>query len=81
MAIIEYMPSLASQLGENSAIIDFEQLKCLHQIRVPGVAFFDDKLGQMSVDWLYDCVFTVREVCILFLPLVAESCSVTKFAR
>ena len=43
LAIIDYIPLLASQLGAQ---------------------FFEEKLREMCIKWLQDCVFTIRESAI-----------------
>lgn len=51
LAIIEYIPLLASQLG---------------------ITFFDEKLGNLCMTWLGDCVFSVREAATINLRKLTE---------
>lgn len=51
LAIIEYIPLLASQLG---------------------VAFFDEKLGNLCMSWLGDCVFSIRDAATTNLRKLTE---------
>ena len=51
LAIIEYIPLLASQLG---------------------VPFFEEKLRAMCIEWLHDCVYTIRESAIQNLKKILE---------
>jgi len=51
LAIIEYIPLLAKQLG---------------------VDFFDEKLGNLCMSWLGDCVYSIREAATLNLKKLAE---------
>jgi len=51
LAIIDYIPLLASQLG---------------------VAFFDDKLGNLCMSWLGDNVYSIREAATVNLKKLTE---------
>jgi len=51
LAIIEYTPLLAEQLG---------------------VDFFNDKLGSLSMSWLNDCVYSIREAATNNLKKLVE---------
>lgn len=51
LAIIEYMPLLAGQLG---------------------VEFFDEKLNSLSMNWLVDHVYAIREAATLNLKKLVE---------
>lgn len=51
LAIIEYIPLLAKQLG---------------------VDFFDEKLGNLCMSWLGDCVYSIREAATLNLKKLAQ---------
>lgn len=51
LAIIDYIPFLASQLGKD---------------------FFDDKLLNLSISWLGDTVFSIRDAAIINLKQLVE---------
>ncbi len=51
LAIIEYIPLLASQLG---------------------VEFFDEKLGNLCMTWLGDCVYSIRDAATNNLKKLTE---------